>query len=382
MLVWSLPSDSIATPPATWPNARPAMSLLLQIQAANSYLASLQPEARRDASAVQAAALHEAISRGGPDPGEKDMLIAAVGQGQWLPDDVARLVQALAAPRALVLQNFEALWQYGSSDMYTAIQSSEDAAANLLTERLMNLGLRKASEKSAAAAGAFLILATTPPEQVATVNNETLLETVRYFKRLLKSRSRGRETRPGDFILKLPDSPVELRQSHPAIYAAAFPDYPPCAPPWTQGALINLMARMPCRVTMGSRALPLGLGRQLMPSNMMQHMHQMPQMLQLQVQQQQQQQFQQLVPQLMQMMVGAMGGRPAHEADGALPGLQMLTGRPGGGGRPAREADGALPGLRLPPHRQADPGEAEVEVSMSEEEGAGGRGRGRACEGS
>ena len=90
MLVWSLPSDSIATPPATWPNARPAMSLLLQIQAANSYLASLQPEARRDASAVQAAALHEAISRGGPDPGEKDMLIAAVGQGQWLPENRLR----------------------------------------------------------------------------------------------------------------------------------------------------------------------------------------------------------------------------------------------------------------------------------------------------
>ena len=163
MLVWSLPSDSIATPPATWPNARPAMSLLLQIQAANSYLASLQPEARRDASAVQAAVLHEAIRRGGPggiqgvDPGEMDMLLAAVGQGPWLPDDVARLVLALTAPRAVLLQNFEALWKYGCSDMYTAIQSSEDAAANLLTERLMNLGLRKASEKSAAAAGAFLI---------------------------------------------------------------------------------------------------------------------------------------------------------------------------------------------------------------------------------
>jgi len=52
--------------------------------------AAATTEHAHDASAVQAAALHEAISRGGPDPGEKDMLIAAVGQGQWLPENRLR----------------------------------------------------------------------------------------------------------------------------------------------------------------------------------------------------------------------------------------------------------------------------------------------------
>jgi hypothetical protein len=152
-----------------------------------------------------------------------------VAEVRWAGSDMDAIMEALSpaddkAKNRNAMQNFQSLPEFFTTDDWRVLQDVQGSMAtkrDIIISRSCQLGLRSPAEQTIKYMTSLLLVLCEPVDSLCQMPSSMKHDLMRFTKTTFKSWSRRLE-HPVVFLERLPATPLQLRQSHPKLYEAAY----------------------------------------------------------------------------------------------------------------------------------------------------------------
>ena len=206
------------------------MEVRARIGSARLLLASLEwgSPGHGAASKTQSAALIQTVSQVSLSGDERAALQALAADVRWAPSDLDAVMLSFSATphQRNQMQHYESLPEYFTRaewDMMTNAEATIAIRQEVIINKAVLLGLRCPSEPCLKLLNSLaMVLSESEDSKALLMSAAHRQDLLKHFKLQVKAAVRRTSSPPPVYLSRLPALPAQLREGHPALFAAAF----------------------------------------------------------------------------------------------------------------------------------------------------------------